>query len=60
VVLVLKLVMDVADLRDAEMDALADLVLPKFIEHSGLDAVTFQTIVQAMHRLEEDRLATRH
>jgi hypothetical protein len=48
--------MDAAELTDAEMDALADLVLAKFIEHSGLDAVTFQT----MHRAEEERLGTRH
>jgi hypothetical protein len=59
-VLVLKLVMDVVELRDAEMDALADLVLPKFIERSGLDAVTFRATVRAMHRLDEERLATRH
>jgi hypothetical protein len=60
VVLVLKLVMDVAELRDAEMDVLADLIQPKFIERSGLDAVTFRAMVRAMHRAEEERLATRH
>jgi hypothetical protein len=27
--------MDVADLADAECDALVDLILPKFVEHSG-------------------------
>jgi hypothetical protein len=42
------------------MDALADLILPKFIERSGLDAVTFRAMVRAMHRLDEERLATRH
>jgi hypothetical protein len=56
----LKYVMGVADLTDAECDALADLVLPKFIECSGLGAVTFQTIVRAMHRAEEERSSTRH
>ena len=56
----MKLVMDVAELRGAEMDGLADLILPKFIERSGLDAVTFRAMVRAMHRLDEERLATRH
>jgi hypothetical protein len=58
--LALKLVMDVAELTDAEMDALADLILPKFIERSGLDVVTFRAVMRAMHRLEEERHATRH
>jgi len=35
VVLALKLVMDAAELTDAEMDSLADLILPKFVKHSG-------------------------
>jgi hypothetical protein len=46
VVLVLKFVMDVAELRDAEMDALADLIPPKFVKRSKFDAVTFQTVVR--------------
>jgi hypothetical protein len=58
--LTFKLVMDVAQLRDAEMDALADLILPKFSERSRLDVVTFRAMVRAMHRPDEKRLATRH
>jgi hypothetical protein len=46
----------VAELDDHEADQVVALILPKFVEHSGLDAVTFQT----MQRAEEERLATRH
>jgi hypothetical protein len=54
----LKLVMDLADLTDAECDTLADLVFPKFVARSGLDPSAFQWVVRSMHRLED--LATRH
>ena len=37
----LKLVMNLADLTDAECDTLADLVLPKFVARSGLDPSAF-------------------
>jgi hypothetical protein len=54
----LRLVMDAAELTDAEMDALVDLILPKFVARSGLDVVTFRALVRAMHRAEEERRAT--
>jgi hypothetical protein len=53
-VLALRLVMDVARPDGPEMDALADLILPKLVKRSGLDAVTFQAIVRTMHRAEEE------
>jgi hypothetical protein len=59
-ILALRYALDLAELDGCQADQLVDLILPKFIEHSGLDAITFQTIVHAMHRAEEERLATRH
>jgi hypothetical protein len=56
----LKIVMDLADLDDDEMDVLTQKILPKFIRNSGLSARAFQAIVREMHREDSERLATRH
>ena len=40
-VLALRYVLDLAKLDDCKADQVVDLILPKCVEHSGLDAVNF-------------------
>jgi hypothetical protein len=58
--LALRYVLDLAVLDDCQADQVVDLILPKFIPNSGLNARAFQAIVSEVHRDDRERVATRH
>jgi len=53
-------VLDLAVLDDCQADQVVDLILPKFIPNSGLNARAFQAIASEMHRDNRERVATRN